>query len=187
MSKREFRFVEAHELRIQATEKGKRISGYAAVYNSPSCDLGGFTEVIAPGAFDRCLGTNPDVACLHEHDRRQGLLGRTTSGTLRLSSDSLGLRFETDLPNTTLGNDVAESISRRSIRLLIRLHCERGSVDSDPGRPHASYLVGRGSLRGHNDILPGLRSDQCGPALEDVPGWTARCRCVATEAKNGTA
>lgn len=111
-NKREFRFIEAHELRIQPTDKGKRISGYAAVYNSPSCDLGGFTEVIASGAFDKCLSANPDVACLHEHDRRQGLLGRATSGTLRLSSDSLGLRFECDLPGTTLGNDVAESISR---------------------------------------------------------------------------
>jgi HK97 family phage prohead protease len=85
------------------------------LYNSTSCDLGGFTEVINPGAFDRCLSTNPDVACLHEHDRKQGLLGRTTSGTLHLSIESIGLRFERDFPYTTLGNDVAESISRQNL------------------------------------------------------------------------
>ncbi len=30
------------------TSKGKTISGYAIVWNSPSKDLGGFTEVVTP-------------------------------------------------------------------------------------------------------------------------------------------
>jgi hypothetical protein len=112
MNKREFRYVAARELRVTQTDKGKLLSGYAAVYNSRSCDLGGFTEQIAPGAFTRCLASSPDISCLHEHDPRQGLLGRTTSGTLRVKSDDTGLIFECDLPATTLGNDVAVSVDR---------------------------------------------------------------------------
>lgn len=113
MNKREYRFVPARELRVSKSDDGKRtLSGYAAVFNSLSEDLGGFREQIKPGAFTRCLRSNPDVSCLHEHDPRQGLLGRTKSGTLRLSEDNIGLRFECDLPNTTLANDVAESIDR---------------------------------------------------------------------------
>lgn len=116
MSVREFRFTgAAKELRVQQTDKGKMISGYAAVYNSRSLDLGGFVEQIVPGAFRGCLAARPDVSCLHEHDPKQGLLGRSTSGTLRLSSDDTGLAFECDLPNTTLGNDLAESINRGDV------------------------------------------------------------------------
>jgi Escherichia/Staphylococcus phage prohead protease len=111
-NKREYRFLAARELRVKQTDKGKLLTGTAVVYNSQSCDLGGFVEQIAPCAFTRCLATSPDVMCLHEHDPRQGLLGRTISGTLRLSSNDIGLQFECDLPNTTLGNDVAESVSR---------------------------------------------------------------------------
>jgi HK97 family phage prohead protease len=111
-SKREIRFLPAKELRVKQTEKGKQVSGYAAVFNSPSEDLGGFVEQIAPGAFTRTLLGNPDVMFLHEHDPKQGLLGRTKSSTLRLIEDNVGLRFEADLPNTSLGNDVATSIDR---------------------------------------------------------------------------
>jgi HK97 family phage prohead protease len=89
----------------------KTISGYASVYNKPSCDLGGFTEYITPGAFDKVLRSGNDVMCLHNHDHHV-LLGRTSSGTLKVRSDSTGLRYECDLPNTSAGNDVYELCSR---------------------------------------------------------------------------
>ena len=34
---------------------------------------------------------------------------------MRLSEDAVGLRFELDLPNTTLGNDTYESIKRGDV------------------------------------------------------------------------
>src|SRR5437763_2025006 len=99
MSKREFRFLPAKELRV-ATQDGKRtLSGYAVVYNSLSEDLGGFREKIAPTAFDKNLATNPDVVCVRDHDPKL-LLGRTKSQTLRLQSDQVGLRFDCQLPDT---------------------------------------------------------------------------------------
>ncbi len=49
---------------------------------------------------------------LVNHDANN-LLGRTASGTLRLSIDKPGLRYEIDTPNTTLGRDTIENIRPR--------------------------------------------------------------------------
>ena len=37
---------------IRAQEDSRKVEGYAAVYDTESLDLGGFTEIIARGAFD---------------------------------------------------------------------------------------------------------------------------------------
>lgn len=88
---------------------GNTIYGYAAVFNSPSQDLGGFTEVILPGAFTESLKS--DVLCLYNHDGDE-LLGRTQSGTLKLEEDEHGLKFSLTLPDTSKGRDVRELITR---------------------------------------------------------------------------
>jgi HK97 family phage prohead protease len=91
-----------------------KIRGLAAVYNSRSKDLGGFREVIEPGAFDHLLARQRpklDVVGLFNHDA-SAVLGRTTSGTLRLWSDDRGLRYEIDPPDTTLGRDVLTLLRR---------------------------------------------------------------------------
>jgi hypothetical protein len=69
--------------------------GYFATYGTVSHNLG-FREVIAPGAFDESLRTNP-VSCFRDHSPEM-LLGRTESKTLQVSSDSIGLRFSCNLP-----------------------------------------------------------------------------------------
>lgn len=53
------------------------------------------------------------MRALYEHNYTQ-LLGRTKSGTLVLSEDDTGLRFELT-PNTQLGNDVLELVERGDI------------------------------------------------------------------------
>jgi uncharacterized protein len=110
--KREFRVFKASQLR--ASEDGKGITGYAAVFNVLSEDLGWFREMVMPGAFSRCLGTNPDVRCLFNHDPGK-VLGRTKSGTLRLKEDNTGLQFDCDLPETIAAKDVSQLISRGDI------------------------------------------------------------------------
>jgi len=73
-------------------------SGYATVFNrdySVWDHYGEYTERVAPGAFERTLTEDPDVVLVVNHE---GLpLARTKSGTLRLSTDSIGLRVETQL------------------------------------------------------------------------------------------
>jgi uncharacterized protein len=89
--------------------RGRTVHGYAAVYGVPSHDLGGYTETIAPGAFSDVL--NDDVRALLNHDPNE-VLGRTKSGTLRLFDEQRGLRFELDLPNSPLGENVREAVGR---------------------------------------------------------------------------
>lgn len=89
----------------------RTLSGYAVVYNSPT-EIGWFNEVIAPGAFSDQLGN--DIRALVDHDYGR-VIGRTKSGTLRLSDDSKGLSVEIDVPNTSDGNDIWELVGRRDI------------------------------------------------------------------------
>jgi uncharacterized protein len=97
---------------VQTSPDGSRsISGYAIRFNEPSSDLGGFTEIVAPGAVTESLKNNPDVICLRDHDQSL-LMGRTKSKTLTLTEDANGLRFNCKLPATTQAADLAESIDR---------------------------------------------------------------------------
>lgn len=94
---------------------GRTLEGFAVVYNDESRtirELGRtFTERIAPGAFRSSLDSGADIKLYYEHDTRMPL-ARTVSGTLRLSSESTGLRFSADIPETTLGNDVKTLLDR---------------------------------------------------------------------------
>lgn len=94
---------------------GNRLEGYAALFNSMSADLGGFTEVIRPGAFTRALADKPDVLALFDHDTRH-VLGRTGAGTLHLEEDNKGLRFAIDVAATSTGKDLLVSVGRGDIR-----------------------------------------------------------------------
>lgn len=104
---------------FRATPEGKSgpgiLTGYGAVFNSTSRDLGGWFEEIDPGAFgpvgELDLSLHTRVICRAEHDSRL-LLGTTDALTLRVFVDEIGLRYEVDLPDTGAGRDVA-TLARR--------------------------------------------------------------------------
>lgn len=94
---RETRIFQAREVRAATEDDGIRVSGFAAVYDSWSGDLGGFKERIARGAFGPAL-EGSDVRFLLNHD---GLplarhRGRDTD-TMVLEDRDEGLWFETVL------------------------------------------------------------------------------------------
>jgi HK97 family phage prohead protease len=89
--------------------RGRTVVGFAAVYDVLSEDLGGYRERISPGAFAGVL--DGDVRALLNHDPNH-VLGRTRSGTLRLADEQRGLRFELDLPDSPLGENVREAVRR---------------------------------------------------------------------------
>ena len=104
----------AMELRAVSDDSGVRhITGYAAVFNSLSEDLGGFREKIAPGAFARAVKED-DVRALWNHNS-DNVLGRTKSGTLRLSEDNHGLKIECDPPDAQWVRDLVASIERGDV------------------------------------------------------------------------
>lgn len=93
------------------------ISGYAAVFynaDDPGTEYelwDCMVERIASGAFDRALREAHDARGLFNHDANM-LLGRVSSGTLKLSVDEIGLRYELSPPDTQAGRDVVVSIER---------------------------------------------------------------------------
>lgn len=91
----------------------KNIAGYAARFDSPSEDIG-FIETIDPHAFDRVMRMKSDVLVLFNHDHDK-LLGRTASGTARVTVDSRGLFYSCDLPDTSVGRDVYELVKRGDV------------------------------------------------------------------------
>jgi len=104
---------EEREFRMENVEhNGNVIRGYAAVYNSDSEWMGGFYEQIENGAFDDVLEN--DVRAYFNHDENL-LLGRVSSGTLRIGTDKRGLFYEVDLPNTSYANDLVELMKRGDV------------------------------------------------------------------------
>ncbi len=74
----------------------------------------GVRERIMPGAFDESLDNSDDVVALFNHDE-SAILGRTPQ-TLKLSTDSRGLHYEVEPPETQLGKQVTVAIQRGDIR-----------------------------------------------------------------------
>ena len=100
------------EYRGEGDNKKPYVVGHAAVFNSLSENLGGFRELIQANAFDDVL--EDDVRALFNHDANL-ILARTKSGTLNLSVDDQGLRYEFDVPNTTAGRDLLVSLERGDV------------------------------------------------------------------------
>ena len=102
---------QTRELRTNA--EGRTIVGYAAKFERWSEPImGWFKEQIARDAFSECDVTDVIMCFNHNID---SILARTTSGTLTLSTDDEGLRFEFEAPATTMGNDMLELVRRGDI------------------------------------------------------------------------
>lgn len=111
--------MDKKQYEIRSTEISRndtKLMGYVVKWNSRSQLIWGeFYEQFSPKAFSQSLSTNPDIRALFEHDHK-ALLGRTTSNTLILNEDDIGLRFELTPPDTQLGRDLLVSVDRGDIR-----------------------------------------------------------------------
>ena len=108
---KEIRTFNVENLELRQEGEDNIVVGYGSVFNTLSNELGGFREIIAEGAFDGRL--NDDVRFLINHD---GLpLARTTNGTLRLTTDERGLKYEAKVANTSLGRDLIELMRNGTI------------------------------------------------------------------------
>lgn len=104
----------------EGNAESRTIVGYAIVFDSESrilCDWGGeFVETIERTAVTQELIDNADVKCLFNHNR-EALLARSNKGqgTLKLTLDEVGLRYEFEAPNTIDGDKVLELVRRGDI------------------------------------------------------------------------
>lgn len=127
------------EVRQDENGDGPVIAGYAAVFDQESVDLGGFVEVIRPGAFRDVLARGDDIVALWNHDVNY-LLGRVSNGTLKLEEDSHGLRYEVRPRRGGWIDDLIESIKRRDVQgNSFSFYVAEGG-DRWIKRDHGSYL-----------------------------------------------
>ena len=98
---------------LRTSPESRTIVGYAAKFERWSEPImGWFKEQIARDAFSECDVTDVIMCFNHNID---SILARTTSGTLTISTDDEGLRFEFEAPATTMGNDMLELVRRGDI------------------------------------------------------------------------
>ncbi|ERN54100.1 HK97 family phage prohead protease [Alkalihalophilus marmarensis] len=113
MNKKEIRTLNSEiEIRSSSDDESQKIVGYALRFDSKSEDLGGFVEVIKRDALNNA--DMSDVRALVNHDADK-VLGRSTSGTLKLEVDDFGLKYIIDPPNTSYARDLIESMKRGDI------------------------------------------------------------------------
>lgn len=90
----ENRSIAYSRLELREAGDGKTLSGYAAIFDSPSEPLP-WVEFVRRGAFAKTLNDGADVRLLIDHE---GIpLARSKSGTLALEEDERGLRVEAEL------------------------------------------------------------------------------------------
>lgn len=114
--KHETRNFEA-DFQLRAEGDGMTFIGYAAKFNSPSEDLGGFIETIEPGAFRKSLRSRNDVKLLVNHDSGR-VLASSRAGTMKLYEDEVGLRVEASLAPTSEGKDLAILLRRGDLNKM---------------------------------------------------------------------
>ncbi|ULQ59230.1 HK97 family phage prohead protease [Brucepastera parasyntrophica] len=104
------------DIRAEEKEGENYITG-TIPYNSPSVDLGGFIERIAPTAFNKTMADNARVMALYNHDPSK-VMGNTRSGTLTLESTETGLVCIAKVPDTTYGRDALITIGRGDVTTM---------------------------------------------------------------------
>ena len=134
------------EVRMEGDEGSRTVVGVAPPWDSLSLPLwrdwrtgknvreqfkrGAFSEVLRAPGFD-CLA-------LRDHSWHL-LLGRTSSGTLRLRETDVGLQYEIDVPDTTVGHDLVVLLGRRDIRGSS--FCFRVNKDDEVWRETETELI----------------------------------------------
>lgn len=134
VEQREIRF-DVRELRVQSEGEKKYFTGYAAVFNSLSNDLGGWREIIRPGAFSETLASGREIRNLVNHNSAH-LLGSTLSGTTEIWEDEHGLAFRTLCSDRTYEQDLIKSLERGDAsRCSFAFSVKNKKVDQRWSRP----------------------------------------------------
>jgi uncharacterized protein len=112
---REYRYVSTPELvtETRGEKQVRMVRGMAVKFGELSRNLGWFREKFERGAFDNVLEN--DVVALFNHNIDK-VLARTISKTLRIWQDDQALWYEFEVPDNTVGNDLAVSMQRGDIQ-----------------------------------------------------------------------
>lgn len=109
----ERRFLPLEGASLRADAEGRRLAGYAAVFNVEAIIMGAWREEVAPGAFAKTIFEH-DIRALWNHDPNI-VLGRNKAGTLRLTEDGHGLNSEIEPPDNEWGRPVFDAVKRGDV------------------------------------------------------------------------
>lgn len=177
IEKRDVEFEADDEIVIETRADGRPvIRGYAVVYGRLSVDLGGFRERVMPGAFDKVLTRQrgrTDLVSYFNHDANI-MLGRESSGTLKVWSDEKGVGFEVIPPATRA--DIVELVQRRDVKgASFTFSIEKGGeafVTDETGRAirevRAANLYELGPV-----VQPAYPSTTAQVAMRSYEAWLA--------------
>ena len=179
------RMTPSDNVKVETRADGtSAITGYAAVFHRAddpgtqyqlSSDL---IERIAPTAFNRAISDKHDVRGLLNHDSNF-VLGRTSSGTMRLSVDSNGLRYEIDHnPNDPQHVSVLEKLKRGDLTgssfafQVVKQTFQRGDKMHTRTIEDVNLLdVGPVTYPAYEATTTGLRSGECDDAMQAFAKW----------------
>jgi HK97 family phage prohead protease len=176
MENREFRQVKDYEIRQVQDSNTTEIDGYIAKFDSPTELFEGFYEKIDRRAFDNTLKDGHNIFLLYHHQWDKPLASIQT-GTLTLSIDNVGLRFNATInDNLSYGKDAIELIRQGLIQgcsfgfSCVRESNEYNSNDDSIMRTLLEVELYEGSIL-------------CIPQYEDTSVY-ARCKEIAKEERN---
>lgn len=167
----------AGNVSLEERADGSRvIVGYGAVFyreGDPGTEYelwDGAVERVDRNAFRAALDGEDDVRGLFNHDASM-LLGRSSTGTMRLSVDDIGLRYEIDVPDTQLGRDVVKMLERGDLSgssFSFRPKSVEWSEEERSGRTIEvrtlkevkTYDVGPVTFPAYESAAAGLRSEE---------------------------
>ena len=125
------------ENRFETKEDGQEVVvGYGSIFNSKSENLGGFYEFISPTAISQETIAKSDVRALINHDQNL-ILARSTTGTLDLTVDEKGLKYEFEIPEgLSYGKDLAinmknGNLNQSSFAFTVASNGDEWSTDED--------------------------------------------------------
>lgn len=100
----------------RADQESRKVEGLAVVFNSESRDMG-FIETIDKNAISEETIRNSDIFATLDHDKSRGILARSRygEGTLKLELKDDGLHYSFDAPNSPLGDELLEYLTRGEI------------------------------------------------------------------------
>lgn len=156
------------EIRNDEGTEGNAITGYALKFSRWSQDLGGFKEIISPGALDGA--DMSDVRALIDHTPTN-IIGRNTAGSLKIEIDDIGLKFRCQLPNTTYARDLMENIRNGNInQCSFAFTVEDEEIDYDEEADMFSRTIKK--FREILDVsvvtYPAYRDTDVAPALRSI-------------------
>lgn len=128
---------------VRSGKDSRTIGGYAATFNNPSQNLGGYIERVMPSFFNKSRADGwSGVVCRYNHNDLY-LLGATRNNTLQCSIDETGLAYQVDLPESR--NDVLEWVQRGDIgHSSFSFLCYDQEWDlSEQGYPMRSLVSGK--------------------------------------------